>query len=145
MSHSIDIEYYIPLFKKDISFDLSEDHIFFLNENANFLSNKTEIIFYKRSLYWDQRKDISINGFLIKDIFKIDPELKQLNRESCGNLLERRHRIGNNLYLPIEISNSVNIFHGHVPFPLVGTGMRESWEKVNGNWHRTDFKTTWIS
>lgn len=145
MSDSIVISEYIPQLKKILSFELTGDHIFFLNQYARFISDKTEIIFYHRSLYWDQRKDISTKGFLINSSLLIDSKNKQLINKDPKKLLEQRHRFGDNLYIPVQISEIVNIFHGHTPIPLAGSGSKESWKKVNNEWNRMESVTTWIS
>ena len=39
---------YLEQFKKILSFDLNDDHIFFLNQYARYISKDTEVIFYRR-------------------------------------------------------------------------------------------------
>ena len=145
MADSFEWTEYLDQLKKIVSFDLNDDHIFFLNQYARYLSKETEIIFYKRGLHLDQRKDVSRRGFLIHCVVRVEPEKKLVSLQSSENVLELRHRFGNNLYIPIEISSSVSIYHGHTPIPLAGSGAKDSWEKINGVWNKKDSIQTWIS
>jgi hypothetical protein len=145
MADSFEWTEYLDQLKKILSFDLNDDHIFFLNQYARFISNNTDVIFYKRGLHWDQKKDVSKRGFLIHYVVRVDPDTKLVSLQSSENVLELRHRFGDNLYIPIEISSSVSIYHGHTPIPLAGSGTKDPWEKSNGVWIKIDSIQTWIS
>ena len=138
MADSFEWTEYLDQLKKILSFDLNDDHIFFLNQYPRFISNNTDVIFYKRGLHWDQKKDVSKRGFLIHYVVRVDPDTKLVSLQSSENVLELRHRFGDNLYIPIEISSSVSIYHGHTPIPLAGSGTKDPWEKSNGVWIKID-------
>ena len=101
MADSFEWTEYLDQLKKILSFDLNDDHIFFLNQYARFISNNTDVIFYKRGLHWDQKKDVSKRGFLIHYVVRVDPDTKLVSLQSSENVLELRHRFGDNLYIPI--------------------------------------------
>lgn len=145
MADSFEWIEYLDQLKKWLSFDLNDDHVFFLDQYARFISEDTDVIFYNRGLHLDQKKDVLKRGFLIHYVVRVDPETKLFSLQSSEIVLELRHRFGNNLYIPIKISNSVSVYHGHTPIPLAGHGTKDLWEKTNGVWAQMDSTQTWIS
>ena len=145
MADSFEWTEYLDQLKKILSFDLNDDHIFLLNQYARFTNKNSDLIFYNRGLHLDQKKDVLKRGFLIHYVVRVDPETKLVSLQSSENALELRHRFGNNLYIPIKITSSVSVYHGHTPIPLAGHGTKDLWEKTNGVWTQMDSTQTWIS